>query len=561
MSQLQSNLSSTGYDYVVAVTQDSINGALEEMLYAFQPEVIVCYAWDSSDPPAVVATDYATLVTAANGTDPFTVPAGTPGNDPRVQNLANAGFAFAVKAKLGLPPGVPPASLPPIIGLRPGQSNVTYTVTFSEFIAAEINYGPRNSVSWFSQAQPHSTSWSFSGTVDLDFQDAAFSALSQQAQARLKDVGDPGLFGVKQLYYDLNSSALVQGFTFDDLPSNSALNGFMADNFISTYFKHLNGAEILGYAAAQTSQVAPASIPVTDVTFFTPNAVGPGAPLTLNYLCAGGGDALPDTTHAGFGWNWIDPPAPGQPDESLLYDGVAAVNRNVLARYIGSAPFPGGGSLLGYAASNCFLPSVTVSLDSASQVVYAFSATPGQAPTVTYPPSGGQLITYSYRADSSDQAGLNGDLGRMEISTSYDMSVSIQNDEIVVEQHLVFWTSVRHLATSAEGSTVDKTITDTYSVGVDDTGRLVIALKSTAGTDNSQHPGVNGFLDFWTNVNEYSDAVASWAQALTTGSLKDVPVSFADSFVFPGSATFTFADAAFSENFDLVSHINYVANL
>jgi hypothetical protein len=72
---------------------------------------------------------------------------------------------------------------------------------------------------------------------------------------------------------------------------------------------------------------------------------------------------------------------------------------------------------------------------------------------------------------------------------------------------------------------------------------------------------VDGFLDFWTNVNELSDAVASWAQALTAGHLKDVPVSFADSFVFPGAATFTFADAAFSENFDLVSHITYVANL
>jgi hypothetical protein len=557
MSQIQSNLSSTGFDYVVAVTQDSINGALEEMLYAGQPEVVLCYAYDESDPPNLVPIDHDALVTAASGTDPFTVPAGTPGHDPSVQNLANAGFAFAVKAKLGLPPGVPPASLPPIIGLRPGQSNVTYTVTFSELAVAEILYGPRNSVSWFSQAQPHGTGWNFSGTVDLDFQDTAFSALKPDVQGRLKDIGDPGMFGVKQLYYDLNSSALVQGFVFDDLPSNSALNGFMTDNFINTYFKNLNGAEILGYAAKQIAQVAPASIPVTDVNFFVPNAVGTaGAPLTLNYLCAASGDPLPDTTHAGFGWNWIEP------NETLLYDGVAALNRNTLARYIGSTTFPDGSSLLRYVSSNCWQPSVTVSLDSASQVVYSFGATPGHSPTtVVFPTAGGKLIEYFYRADASDQAGLNGDLGRMEISTSYDMTVSIQNGEIVIVQHLVFWTSVRHLATTAEGNVVDKTITDTYSVAVDDSGRLVVALKSTTGTDNSQHPGVDGFLDFWTNVNEYSDTVASWAQTLTSGHLKDVPVSFADKFVFPGTATFTFADAAFSENFDLVSHITYVSNL
>ena len=364
------------------------------------------------------------------------------------------------------------------------------------------------------------------------------------------------MFGVKQLYYDLNSSALVQGFEFDEMPSNNALSGFMTADFINTYFKSLNGAEILGYTAAQVADVAPASIPVTDVNFFVPNAVGDtGAPLTLNYLCAAGGDALPDTTHAGFGWNWIEP------NETLLYDGVAALNRNALARYLGEADIPGVGRLSSYASGNCYLPSVTVSLDGLSQPVYQFSASPGQPLTVNYPAAGGLLVAYSYRADSSDQAGLDGDLGRMEISTSYDLSVSIQNGELVVDQHLVFFTSVRHLATTAEGNVVNRRIIDTYSVAVDDSGRLVVALKSTGGTDDSQHPGVDGFLDFWTNVNELSDAVASWAQALTAGHLKDVPVSFADSFVFPGAATFTFADAAFSENFDLVSHITYVANL
>jgi hypothetical protein len=556
LSQVQSNLSSTGFDYVVAVTQDSINGALEETLYAGQPEVTICYAYDESDPPVPVPIDYAALVTAAGGTDPFAVPAGTPGHDPRVQNLGNAGFAFAVKAKLGLPPGIPPASLPPIIALRPGQANVTYTVTFAEFVMAEIVYGPRNSVSWFGQAQPRGTSWTFSGTVDLDFQDAAFSDLKEEAQEKLKGIGDEGMFGVRQLYYDLNSSALVQGFEFDGLPANSALSGFMTSDFINVYFKNLNGAEILGYAATQVAQVAPASIPVTDVNFFTPDAVGDvGAPLTLNYLCAAGGDALPGLANARFGWNWIEP------RETLLYDGVAALNRNTLARYLGGATFPGGGSLLGYASSNCYRPSVRVTLDSASQVVYSFGAPSGQAPAVNYPAAGGQLITYSYRADSSDQAGLGGDLGQMEISTSYDMSVNIQNNEILIEQHLVFWTSLRHLATEAAGNVVDKSIVDAYSVGVDDSGRLVVAQLYSSVTDHSQHPGVDGFLDFWTNVNEYSDTVASWAQNLTAGHLKDVPVSFADNFVFPGAATFTFADAAFSENFDLVSHITYVANL
>jgi hypothetical protein len=97
----QSSLSSTGFDYVVAVTQDSINAALEEYLFSGQPEVILCYVYDESVPPNPVPADYATLVAQADNTDPFAVPDGTPPDDPRVMKLSDAGFAFAVKAKLG----------------------------------------------------------------------------------------------------------------------------------------------------------------------------------------------------------------------------------------------------------------------------------------------------------------------------------------------------------------------------------------------------------------------------------------------------------------------------
>jgi hypothetical protein len=40
-------------------------------------------------------------------------------------------------------------------------------------------------------------------------------------------------------------------------------------------------------------------------------------------------------------------------------------------------------------------------------------------------------------------------------------------------------------------------------------------------------------------------------------SLQDIPTSTVQNFVFPGGATFTFADVSFSDNQDLVSHIVY----
>ena len=54
-----------------------------------------------------------------------------------------------------------------------------------------------------------------------------------------------------------------------------------------------------------------------------------------------------------------------------------------------------------------------------------------------------------------------------------------------------------------------------------------------------------------------SDNVDEWAQSCATTNLTDVPVSFVQNFVFPGGATFSFVDAGFSGNQDLVSHITY----
>lgn len=547
MGITQSNLAPTGFDYVVAVTQDSIDGTLEEYLYNALPEVILCYVYDANNNP--VSIDFATLVANAKNTDPFSVPNNTPSSDPRVQNLNNAAFAFSIKAKLGLPPGIAPSKLPPILALQAGQSNVVYTLMFNEFVAAELIFGPRGSVTWFNEAQPSGASWTFTGTVNLNFQDTSFNNLPPSVQEQLKGIGNPDIFGVQQLYYDLNSSDLEQTFQFNDVPSNSTLNAFMTSNFINTYWKALGGEEILGYGARQTSGISSTGIAVTNVNFFTPDAVGnESAPLTLNYLCAANNDPLPDTTHAGFGWNWIEP------GEVSLYDGAAAFNRNTFARLLNN-------SLSAYVSSNCYTPRVKVSYEGGVElkVKYEWSMTPGASATVAFPATGSTILSYSYKSKTaSDQAGLDGDMGRMELSSTFDLTVSVQGTQMVIVQTLVVHCYVRYMATSASGKVVDKQITDTYSFGVDDEGRLVVSAPVSKVVDNSKTPGANGFLNFWANVDELAKNVASWARSAVGTQLQDVPVSAVQSFVFPGGATFSFADVAFSENQDLVSHITYV---
>jgi hypothetical protein len=553
MSDLQSNLASTGFDYVVGVTQDSINANLEQFLYNGQQEVIICFIYDENN--NLVPADYATFVASADNTDPFSVPDGTSHRDARVQNLADAEFAFAVKATLGLPPGVAPADLPPIVQLKPGQSYVTYTMMFSEFVATAINY-PH--VTWFNESQQPGTPWTFTGPVDLNFQDKSFTDLPPDVQQRIKDIGDPNMFSVQQLYYDLNNSGLVQNFTFNQIPSNSPLNAFMTSDFVDTYFKGLpKGAEALGYAAQQTS-ATPSSIAVTDVNFFAPDPVGPGgAPLTLNYLCAANNNNLPDTTHAGFGWNWIEP------SEASQYDGAAALNRNTLASYLNNVSQPDGNTLFSYAQRNCYEPSVTVSYTGGIEIKvdYSWNLAPGQTPTVNIPTSGGTILSYSYDSgDVSDQAGLNGDAGKMDLRSTFNMSVSVQGNEITIVRHLVIYTYVRYLATDAPGANVvDIQYTDVYTVGVNDQGQIMAASKSSIKQDTSHHPGADGFLNFWADVQSLADSVTQWAQSIAYTSLNDIPVSFVQNFIFPGGSTFSFSDAGFSANQDLVSHITYAS--
>lgn len=552
MSMNDSCLCTTGFDYVVAVTQDSINGALEEYLYHALPEVTLCYVYDNDNNP--VAIDCSTLVSQTDGVDPFSVPDGTSGDDSRVQALNSVYFAFAIKARLGLPPGMAPAQLPPIVVLQPGQSNVIYTLMFAEFIATELVFGPRGSVTWVNQAQPSGTDWTFSGAVDLNFQDAAFTSLPPAVQKQLKGIGDQSQFNIQQLYYDLNSSNLEQGFTFNNVPSNSILNAFMAEDFINTYWKALGGAEVLGYGAKQITAIPTSSLAVTDLNFFTPEAVGSqGAPLTLNYLCATNNDPLPSTSHADFGWNWVEP------DEVSQFDGVVALNRNTFARYLSNA-------LDGYVESNCYYPWVELStygfLD--VEVKYQWDLTPDHIPTITFP-SGSEILNYSYKSQvASGEAGDLDSGGAMQLSSTFDLTVSVEGNKMTIVQHLVVWCYVRAYITKAQANIVDKQITDVYTFAVDEYGQIIVSTPSASDSpptsvtvDNSQVPRGNGFLNFFADVDKLAANVAQWAQSCAMTSLQDIPTSTVQNFVFPGGATFTFADVSFSDNQDLVSHIVY----
>jgi hypothetical protein len=557
MSANQSKLSSTGFDYVVAVTQESINATLQHYLYySGLSEVILCYVYDAHDQPQPI--DFTAFLKQVNNIDPFTIPNATPVTDTKVQALNNANFAFAIKAKLGLPPGVPLAKLPPIIALKPSQTNVAYTLMFAEFAATEIVFGRHGPTDWFNQSQPSGTSWTFSGAVELNFQTADFAKLPPAVQQKLKGIADPSAFSVQQLYYDLNSSSLQQGFQFNKMPSNSKLNEFMTADFINTYWKALKaqgGGTILGYGAKQIK--SPSLLSVTDLNHFVPQPVGSaGAPVMLNYLCATNGHSLPGVGNAAFSWNWLE--------NGNEYHGVAAINRNALAQYLNSA-------IIKQLTAHCYRPTVGLGHHweafghqfGHTIIDYSWNMESGQQPTVDYPGSDGKIIHYLHtmedkRHQDYDLWTWGGGPYDIGLKTTFEASVSVQgSNQLVIVQHLIVWLDVRSEANEASGNVVDTTLTDTFTISADSTGKIVLSAPSPNRVDKSETPGVNGFLDFWAPVNQVVADLKKW-QLASSVTLTDVKLSDLQDFVFPGGAAFSPMDASFSDNQDLVAHFKYV---
>ncbi|GGM23576.1 hypothetical protein GCM10010129_80010 [Streptomyces fumigatiscleroticus] len=559
MSASSSDLSSVkyGYDFVVATTQASINATMKLFLSGLtEPEVTVCYVADDQGNP--VEIDYDQLKEQAKGSDPFAVPAtADPATDPDLRNLINARFMMGFRAQIGLPPGIAPGAVPDIVTLGSDTSSVIYNLLCSEFIVVELNPGGGYSPpTWFSQSQPSGSPWVYTSKVDLRLStvdQSAYSRLPAPVQQQIKRLG-PAAFSVQQLLFDLDNAALETIPVLSGVTPGTTLYMVLEQSFLGAYFtqQKKNGQPLLG-CVIQQSGAPTSTLTLTDLDMeVSPFLDGNGRTIvdptpdqrslaTLSYLCAADGDPLPAAVP--FGWNWIETA------EETDYDGVVAINRTALANYFRNR-------LAGYVATNCYRPTVTVTYDFSSGTTYSWNMFPGQNPTVTTPATGPTVLAFHYDADTADQAGLNGDMGQMELHPSYDVTVDFSGDTITVVQQLVIYLRVQVYATSVGGNVVNVTITDTYTLAVTQDGRLAATL-TTNRQDNSQNPGTDPFLNFFTGVNTVTNEVKGWLQKATSTNLQDIPVSVVQNFVFPGGRTFAFKSAQFSDFGDLVSHITY----
>lgn len=311
------------------------------------------------------------------------------------------------------------------------------------------------------------------------------------------------------------------------------------------------GQPILGVTISQ-SAAPTGTLAINDLTYQVDPFVGEnGQPVvdpnpqqqraaTLNYLCETNGDVLPPPNR--FSWNWIDA------NEMNDYDGVVSINRNTLAAWFKNQLQP-------YVEQNCYYTSVYETPHHWETHVKG-----GQIPTITMPATDSTVVSFIYHCNAHDQAGVDGFFGKMWFNSSFSLDVKFQDNTIITTQYLIFYFGLNTggiIPADNEGNIVDRTITDTYTLGVSADGRLVVS--NSPKTENfSQTPQFNGWDNFFSgNQNETFDKMAALAKKMASSSFGDIPLSVVQDFVFPGGRTFAFKSVSFSQHQDLVAHITY----
>ncbi|KAK3380943.1 hypothetical protein B0H63DRAFT_510896 [Podospora didyma] len=542
-----SNLTSPryGYDFVIATTQSSINATIKYFLSALK-EPMVRYAFVADARGQPVPIDFNELLKRTGGVDPFTVPNGLDASDARVKKLITARYMTGFRAQIGLPGGNDPGD---IVVLGGDTSQVTFNMPCSEFTIVSLQGGGFDPFTTFVASQNPDKPWTFSSKVDLRLNTVdkgAYSTLPPDVQSAIMNLG-ADTFSVQQLLFDLTNTRLASAPTIGGVTAASTEALLLDQFFRNGYFQTLSkaGAPMLG--ATVTSNVRQTStLKMTSFNFHTQTYKPVSATSydldTLNYLCAVDGKTLPPAVN--FDWNWVTP------SELLDHDGVISVNRNTFAAWFRTQLFP-------KARASCWAFDAKTTYDAGkAAVILQLTSSRNQTPVDVPQPTGSQVIKYTYSHSSFDQAGLNGALAKLGVDSSYYMTVTFANTTITVTQNLLVTLNLEALSSSSGPSNVvDKTIVDTYSIGVAK-DELVFDRK-TATTDRSNRQHIDGFRDLFLNYNSIVDSFGGAISSLTETGFVDIPVSKLQKFVFPGGRTFAFKRAAFSNNQDLVSLITY----
>jgi len=575
-------------DFVVATTQASINsGLLEYLNEQDQPVQYLCFEQDDNNyPTKQVSLDE--VLAKTGGINPFYIPDNVPAGDSRVQALSNANFGVGVMLQMGMPLGHTPDTLPPIVTLNTA-SNVTFNLFCRDVKVVSITWG-RHGAKWNVFSQPQGGQpWSMKVSVDLTLAglDAKLDTpyfnshpkARDQLRRQLENLSGTA-FSLQQLLFDLDSAVL------QTVPDFSSVTDPDAKNILETYFRNIyfKSAKERGLPLVAVTAVAqPEDKSSLQMTAFERivNRLKDGSyrPIsnptseqanvtTLDYLCVV--DNHPRPQISDLDWNWMQP---GDVDDS---SGVIAINRDTLAQYIAD-------TLITKAAFYCQTPVVGTSLISFQDS--------GALLQKTYPASGDQVLHLEFNASAQgDQAQSYGQdhvRCKTRVQTAYKLDLFFQDSVIKVVQwaqtKVTCWLTKIYSNPDSDGisisvdgyeiyldmTIIDKTLTDTYALSVNQNGGLQLVHSDGQTTDKSDsEPSLrkdpsqrfpDELYDLFVNLLQpFLSQARDNVNQLSHGDLHELQISQLHSFIFPGARVFTYKEPFFSDHQDLVCKITYV---
>ncbi|KAI0436150.1 hypothetical protein F4803DRAFT_557288 [Xylaria telfairii] len=234
----------------------------------------------------VDASDLSSEKYGTNGVNPFDIPAGTPYDDPRISPLTTALFNIGVKMQIGLPPGVLPRNLPPMVTLGTSATDVGLNLYCSQFTVIQNSppSGWGSPGTWNVWSQPSGTPWYITTEVDLTvanpdkklktpyFNSHPDEKLALQRQ--LKNLSATAC-SLQQLLFDLDNVLLQDLPQFEAIPADSNAATWMA-----AFIGNGNGTDPVSQLKDANGVVI--QEPATEQTNVS----------TLDYLCAANNNKL-----------------------------------------------------------------------------------------------------------------------------------------------------------------------------------------------------------------------------------------------------------------------------
>ncbi len=562
MSYTLSNLADAhyGYDMVTAVTETSVNATMMEWLSAYHGTLFTqAYVYDDVTKQPVL-TDFSTLVTNL-GFDPFTL---TTLTDAQNQALLNQKFMFAFQIEIGLP-DFPLDKIPPMVVLDQEGSTVTYNMVCKTFKIIDLqpnNYGPSI---WINLDQSTGDApWQVQFNVDLNLvKDSVtnrFHLLPPDVQNEIKNLGE-NMFSVQQLYFDLNTAELSSSFKVVGLDPTSQASVYLTTVFLAQYVNQIaqDGGVMLGFGVvSDTPFPQNVSLVPTDLNFevsaykVNGKATTDFDAYTLNYLVMADDKAMPPA--APFTWNWVDK------NNLSAFAGTVAINRNTFADFLNRLLSPSLSKIT-------YNPKVTFSVNLIKfEVTTKFNAVDGPFKYNTTPTGGSHILSYSYTNTSKDSDTFVPNWGNYSVKYTANSDIYLEGTTIKNVTKVKAHAHINVDGGVTDGDWAVYSLTTYYHIGVNAHGRISVTMTQDPISDESVKPDPNAWSKFITagTIDGVVKSLQSYLQGWLSGFAENESNTIAamlngsNTWVFPGSKTFTFQDAEFSNYQDMVAHVLYI---